>query len=91
MTLQQGRARTKGASHFEPDIIFESWSKCQKVLPEDNELRSSIISLFNLPHNDSYVYHATASVTLAQVQEAIKYGSRAGLHAWYLDDDGKPV
>lgn len=91
MTLQQGRPRTKGASHFEPDIIFDSWNKGQKYLPEDDDLRSSIIATFNLPYNDSYVYHAIASVTLSQVQEAINHGGKAGLHAWYMDDEGKPV
>ena len=91
MTNQQGRARTKGASHFEPDALFETWSKDRKGMPENDDLRSSIISLFNLPHNDSYVYHAIASVTLSQVQEAVNYGGKVGLHTWYLDDEGKPV
>lgn len=91
MTLQQGLARTEEASHFEPDILFESWNKGQSYLPKDEDLRSSIISTFNLPHNDSYVYHATASVTLLQAQQAINHGEKAGLHAWYLDSEGKPV
>ena len=91
MTLQQGRARTKGSSHFDPDALFEAWNTTQNSLPENDDLKSSIISTFNLPHNDSYVYHATASVTLSQAQEAIKHGNKAGLHAWYLDDEGKPV
>lgn len=91
MTLQQGRARTKGSSNFESDALFEAWSKDERNLPENDDLKSSIISTFNLPHNDSYVYHATASVTLSQVQEAINHGSKDGLHAWYLDDEGKAV
>lgn len=91
MTNQQGRARTQGASHFEPDTLFEAWSKDKERLPENDDLRSSIISVFNLPHNDSYVYHAVASVTLTQVQEAITHGGQAGLHTWYLDDEGKAV
>ena len=91
MTLQQGRIRTTGSTHFEPDTLFEAWSQNQKRLPENDDLKSSIISTFNLAHNDSYVYYATASVTLSQVQEAIKHGGKAGLHAWYLDDEGKPV
>ena len=91
MTLQHGRARTKGSSNFEPDALFEAWRKDQKSLPENDDLKSSIISTFNLPHNDSYVYHATASVNLSQVQEAINHGSKAGLHAWYFDDEGRPV
>ena len=91
MALQLRPARTEGASHFEPDALFEAWGKDRKSLPDNDDLKSSIISTFNLPHNDGYVYHATASVTLSQVQEAIDHGSEAGLHAWYLDDEGKPV
>ena len=91
MTNQHGRARTQGASHFEPDALFEAWGKDKKCMPQDDDLRSSIISVFNLPHNDSHVYHAVASVTLSQVQEAIKHGGQAGLHTWYLDDEGKAV
>lgn len=60
-------------------------------MPENDGFKSSIISIFELPHNDSYVYHATASVTLSQVQEAINYGGKAGLHAWYLDDQETSV
>ena len=60
-------------------------------MPENDDFKSSIISIFELPDNDSYVYHATASVTLSQVQAAIDYGGKAGLHAWYLDDEGKSV
>ena len=61
------------------------------MLPKENDLRSSIIAAFNLSSNDSYVYHAIASVTLAQVQEAIAVGGEHELHAWYLDDSGEPV
>lgn len=81
----------EGSSRFEPDTLFEAWSKDHKHLPENDDFKSSIITTFNLPHNDSYVYHATASVTLSQVQEAINHGGKAGLHAWYLDDEGRPV
>lgn len=91
MTNQRGRAGTGGSSHFEPDLFFETWNKGLKSVPDNDSFRSCIISMFELPHNDSYVYHATASVTLSQVQEAIKYGGKAGLHAWYLDDQGKSV
>ncbi len=90
MTLQ-GRARTKGSRLFEPDTLFEAWSKGQRSLPENDDFKSSMISTFNLPYNDTYIYHAIASVTLTQVQEAINHGGKAGLHAWYLDDEGRPV
>ena len=91
MTLQQGRAWTIGAFQFEPDVIFESWKNGQKDLPKNDDLKSSIISTFDLPNNDGYIYHATASVTLSQVQEAINHGGKAGLHAWYLSEEGEPV
>lgn len=91
MTHQKAQARNTGSLHFEPNALFEAWSKDQKSLPENDDLKSSIVSTFNLPSNDAYVYHATASVILSQVQEAIKHGNKAGLHAWYLDDEGKPV
>lgn len=91
MTPRQTQSWTKGASQFEPDALFDAWSKGQKSLPENDDLKSSIISTFNLPHNDSYVYHATASVTLSQVQEAINHGGQAGLHAWYPDEEGNPM
>ncbi|MCJ1457744.1 hypothetical protein MMC28_008113 [Mycoblastus sanguinarius] len=88
MASQFGRGWTEGSYLFNPDALFESWGSGQRTLPEDNDLRSSVISTFKLPHNDSYVYHATASVTLAQVQAAINHGGESGLHAWYLDSDG---
>ena len=91
MTNQQGRVQTKGASLFNPDGILEAWSKFQKRTPENDDFKSSIISVFNLPHNDNYVYHAVASVTLSQVQEAINHGAKFGLHNWYLTDKGDPV
>ena len=91
MTNQQGHARTQGVSQFEPDALFDAWGKDQKCMLENDDLRSAIISVFDLPQSDSYIYRAIASVTLSQVQEAIKHGGKAGLHTWYLDDQGKPV
>ena len=83
------KPRTTGVAQFDPDTFFASWADGK--LPRNNQFRASIISTFELPDNDSYVYHAIASVTLAQVQEAINHGGESGLHAWYLDDSGKPV
>ena len=60
-------------------------------MPKDDDLRASITSAFNLSNRDSYVYHAIASVTLSEVQEAIENGNENGLHAWYLDAEGKAV
>jgi hypothetical protein len=57
----------------------------------NNDLRSAVIEAFDLPRNDSYVYHAIASVTLSQVQEAINAGTSHGLCNWYLDSENKLV
>ncbi|KAL8911666.1 MAG: hypothetical protein Q9171_003193 [Xanthocarpia ochracea] len=85
------RAQTTGSADFQPDVFLASWAKDSKtLLPQENGLRSSIIAAFSLGQSDNYVYHAVASVTLAQVQEAIEHGSDHGLHAWYFDEAGKP-
>ncbi|KAI4194549.1 MAG: hypothetical protein LQ350_007709 [Teloschistes chrysophthalmus] len=84
------RAQTTGSSKFDPDVFFENWAKNgNTLLPQNNDLRTSIISAFNLAQSDNYVYHAIASVTLAQVQEAIDHGAENGMHAWYPDETGK--
>lgn len=84
------RAQTIGSAQFEPGIFFDSWAKDPgSLLPLDNDLRTSITTAFNLPESDNYVYHAVASVTLKQVQEAIEHGGQNGFHAWYTDGSGK--
>ncbi|KAL8970527.1 MAG: hypothetical protein Q9197_003769 [Variospora fuerteventurae] len=84
------RAQTIGSAQFEPDTFFDTWAKDPgSLLPLDNDLRSSISTAFNLPESDNYVYHAVASVTLKQVQEAIEHGGQNGLHAWYTEGSGK--
>ena len=83
--------RTTGAADFHPDILLLKWSQSQKTLPLDKDFRNSIIKTFSLPQSDTYVYHAIASVTLSQVQEAIDHGGEAGLHAWYRDESGNTV
>ncbi|KAL8831465.1 MAG: hypothetical protein Q9170_005280 [Blastenia crenularia] len=83
-------AQTTGSARFDPDAFFESWeNESKSLLPQNNDLRSSIITSFNLAQSDNYVYHAVASVTLAQVQEATEHGGEHGLHAWYPDSTGK--
>jgi hypothetical protein len=86
---------TEGSSSFDPDDLFSEdlrspesvLQRCLKI----NGLWPAIAYLFNLPENDEYVYHATASVTLEQVQKAIIAGNAHGLHDWYLDPEGKAV
>jgi len=90
MVFQSGQ-RTKGSSSFDADVLFEAWGDGHAPIPQNNDFRSSIIKTFNLPEDDSYVYHAIANVTLAQVQGAINHGAGSGLHAWYLDNNERPV
>lgn len=83
-------ARTLSTAHFDPDAFFDGWDST-RTPPDGNDLRSSIIRAFDLPSDDHYVYRAIASITLGDVQRAIGCGAQHGLHAWYLDEDGKPV
>lgn len=90
MALSSRKARTTGSAHFDPDAFFERWSS-EPNLPTGSDLRSSIIQAFDLPSTDHFVYHAIASVTLTEAQQAISSGDQHGLHAWYLDEAGKAV
>ncbi len=91
MNTKRPCPRTTGTSSFDPDALFGAWRDGRTFLPVNNDLRSAILTTFSLPQKDNYIYHAIASVTLAQVQQAIEYGGKNGLHAWYIDEDGKPV
>lgn len=82
---------TEGVSNFSPDDFFTRWASGEIAAPQDHDLKSSIRKAFNLPTGDKYIYHALVSVTLAQVQRAISFGSQHGLHAWYRDEEGKEV
>ena len=91
MNIQISGPHTTGAPDFDPDVLFQAWREGKKSLPLKDDLRSSILTTFSLPQHDNYVYHAMASVTLAQVQKAIEHGGNNGLHAWYLDANAQPV
>jgi hypothetical protein len=80
---------TEGSSYFSPDELFDSWSAF--LVPQNNDLRSAINTTFNLLPTDDYVYHATASLSLAQVQVAIDHGNKNGLLAWYREENGEQV
>jgi hypothetical protein len=87
-------ARTVKSTGFDPALFFDSWAaRSLKILPQDNDLQTSIIQAFGLKDSDDYIYHATASVTLAQVQHALNSGAGKDgiLHAWYKDSEGKQV
>ena len=88
------KAGTVKSATFDPAQFFISWpERSSEFLPQDNDLRKSIIRAFGLKDSDDYVYHAIASVTLAQVQHAVSRGAGENgmLHAWYRDSDGKQV
>jgi len=82
-----------GSASFDPDDFFTKWASGEISAPttQDNDFRFAIIKAFNLKSTDDYAYHATASVTLAQVQAALNAGDKNGLLAWYIDSEGKPV
>lgn len=85
------RGNTVASSDFSSDAFFERWALKEIGPPVGSDLESSIREAFAIKTNDSYVYHATASVTLSQVQQAIGHGGQHRLHAWYIDEDGKQV
>jgi hypothetical protein len=87
-------ARTVKSTSFIPALFFDTWAgRSLEILPQDSDLQTSIIQAFGLKDSDDYVYHATASVTLAQVQYALNCGAGENgvLHAWYRDFEGKQV
>ena len=81
---------TEGAASFDPEAFLALWDDTQKP-GVDGRLDEWITNSFDIDLNDGYVYHATAAVTLPQVQQAINVGGRNGMHAWYRDEEGKPV
>ena len=91
MTPQPSSPRTIGAPDFDPDALFDAWRDGQKSSPKNDDLRSSILTTFDLPQKADYAYNAIASVTLAQVQQAVEYGGKNGLHDWYRDENAQPV
>ena len=84
---------TLGSNAFNPESLFQDEAKIKAANAhlDKDDLRSATIALFSLPKNDTYVYHAIASVTLAQVQLAVAQGDQHGLHDWYKDEEGKAV
>ena len=83
------KAITIGSSSFDPGQFLDRWQASD--VPQDNNLGDSIRTSFGLKPTDDYVYHAVASVTLAQVQVAIHHGDANGMHAWYRDESGQQV
>ncbi|KAF2418939.1 hypothetical protein EJ08DRAFT_46370 [Tothia fuscella] len=82
-------ASTQGSGKFDPNLFFYHWN--DSLTPQNNDLRTAINKAFGLRPEDDYVYHAVASVTLAQAQVAIDHGDVNGLHAWYRDEIGQQI
>jgi hypothetical protein len=85
------RAQTEDSTSFSPDAYFDAWEKGEITAPYDNDFRKFILTTFGLPRDDTYTYAAVAEVTLLQAQTYVEFGGQGGLHAWYRDDQGKPV
>ncbi|KAK0655848.1 hypothetical protein B0T16DRAFT_364570 [Cercophora newfieldiana] len=61
---------------------------------KENDIDTAIRTWFHIPKDDAYVYHAIASVTLAQVQAMVRLGDKNGLHNWYegcRNDEGEKL
>jgi len=82
---------TEGTSSFDPDKFFEAWAREEITAPYDNNFRKCIGQAFGLKPSDTYVYRATAEVTLLQAQTYLEYGGMGRLHEWYRDGEGKQV
>ena len=82
-------AVTDGSKTWAPSHVFdnknsEAWDKVHSYL-KANEFRAAVASAFELPQGDNYIYHATASISLAQAEAAVHAGRSNGLHAWYVE------
>lgn len=82
-------ATTDGSKTWTPARLFDNtnpdvWARVHSHL-NANEFRAAMASAFELPPGDSFTYHASASVNLAQVEAAIHAGRANGLHAWYVE------
>ncbi|EXJ88105.1 hypothetical protein A1O1_05033 [Capronia coronata CBS 617.96] len=77
-------SKTWSASHLFQDGAAERWHKIHEHLNK-NEFRAAITTAFELPPGDTFTYHASASVNLAQVEAALHAGRANGLHAWYIE------
>ncbi|KHN94256.1 uncharacterized protein MAM_07892 [Metarhizium album ARSEF 1941] len=86
----KARARCVGNPSFRPDDIARNQDKLNRArdLLSKNDLYEASRVLLGLPEADVYIYHAIASVKLAQAQHVVDRGGDNGLHAWYKAEDG---
>ncbi|UQC83036.1 uncharacterized protein CLUP02_08526 [Colletotrichum lupini] len=78
---------------FTPEEYASDPTRRQRALDHlaKNDLHAAAVVTFNLPERDTYVYHAMTAVRLAEVQRVVSMGGVNGLHAWYRDEEGKPL
>jgi hypothetical protein len=84
------KCQTVGSRTFNPDEFFNAWPKTVVGI-KDASFEDFILDAFGINIPDDYVYYASASVSLQQVQKAIDAGDARGLHAWYQDENGIKV
>ena len=89
MSAKNSGPFTVGAKAFDPEALVQDEVKLKIALLylEKDDIGSAIINYFSLPGDDDYVYHAIASVKLAQVQQAVQQGHQFHLNDWYKDDN----
>ena len=82
-----------GSSAFDASALVGDVGKQERAreLLAANDLYGASRLVFGLPEADTFTYHAVASVTLAQTQQAVQLGAANGLHAWYRRSDGSVV
>ena len=91
MPLITNKAQTEGSSTFDPDKFFDAWEKEEITAPYDNDIRKFILRSFGLRPSDTYIYTATAEVSLLQAQTYLEFGGQGRLHEWYKDETGTQV
>ncbi|POR33292.1 Uncharacterized protein TPAR_06533 [Tolypocladium paradoxum] len=84
--------RCVGNPSFRPEEAIKDTVRHQlaRDLLANNNLYEASRVLLGLPERDTYTYHATASVKLAEAQSVVDLGGVNGLHNWYRDEDGSP-
>lgn len=93
MSRTSNAPRCVGNPSFRPEEAVKDTVRHQQArdLLANNDLYEASRVLLGLPERDTYTYHATASVKLAEVQSVVDMGRVNSLHAWYRDEDGSPV
>lgn len=94
MSRAPGRPRAcVGNPSFRPLDAVKDTARQEQALQllSRNDFAGASRVLLGLPEHDEYIYHATASVSLAETQQAVDLGGVNGLHTWYRAEDGSPV